>query len=568
MLGPAAQGARGLDPDADRWGGEIGQRDLFHLDDLHRSWIRACCDRALTSFIPRLVQDSLPAVRANVEYPVHLAADRRDGGADGVGRVEVLGPDDLADPRYPLGNQDAAAADGDQRAVVPRGLHPVDRLGEHHVGPRQRGREQPPVRAEPCRAARRRPAERRPAGRDRAVGQRGCRPAEDQRLLRQQVTDAARPHPDVTVVPALAGHHGAAAERDRDQVRHPEVGPDAADLHPLGGFPREPVGQHAEVGGGAPHVHHQRVRDPGEERGAADAVGRAAPDREDRVPQGLIQAHQRAVVLREERHRPQAVRGERVPHRAGHVAGDPGQGAVEYRRVLPLEQADRADLVAERDVHVAELALDHLGGQQLVARRDGGEHAGDRDAVGGLAGLPEEPRDGVGVERGQVLAVELDPAVHDRRPDGDRADQVRRPAEHGPDAVGGGPADPEHRHPPQVLALQDGVGGVGGAEHDVADPAGVGAGYAEHGADRRHDPAGDVGGAGHLGLGDHPVGGVHDHGVGVGAADVDAETAIRRWHRRAPPRAGSRSRSRTRAARPPRSPSRSARPDRSRRRSP
>jgi len=536
VLGHAAQGARGLDPDADRGGGEIGQRDLFYLDDLHRSWIRARCDRALASLIPRLVQDSLPAVRANVEYPVHLAADRRDGGADGVGHVEVLRPDDLADARYLLGNQDAAAADGDERAIVPGGLHPVDRLGEHHVGPGQRRREQPPVLADPLRAARRRRAERRPAGRDRAVGQRGCRPAEDQRLLRQQVTDAARPDADITVI---TGYHRAAAERDRDQIRHPEVGPDAADRHPLRGFPREPVGQHSEVSGGAAHVRHQRVGDPGEERGAADAVGWAAPDREDRVTQGLIQAHQRAVVLREERHRPQAVGGERVPHRAGHIAGDPGQGAVEYRRVLPLDQPDRADLVAERGVHVAELALDHLGGQQFVTRRDRGEHAGDRDAVGRIADLPEKPRDGVGVERGEILAVELDPAVHDRRADGDRADEVRRPPEHGPDAVGGGPADPEHRHPPQVPALQDGVGGVGGAEHDVADPAGVGAGCLEHGADRRHDPAGDVGGTRHLGLGDHPVGGVHDHGVGVGAADVDAETAIRRWHRQAPPRAGS-----------------------------
>ena len=245
----------------------------------------------------------------------------------------------------------------------------------------------------------------------------------------------------------------------------------------------------------------------------------------------------------------------------------PARAPLSIVGVLPLEQADRADLVAERDVHLAELPLDHLGGQQLVPRRDRGEHAGDHDPVGLVPHPAEEPRDGVGVQRGQVLAVELDPAVHDLGPDRDRLDEVPRPAEHGPDAVGGGPADPEHRHPPQVPALQDGVGRVGGAEHDVADPLRLDPWRAEHGVDRGDDPGRDVGRARHLGLGEHPVGGIHDHGVGVGAADVHTETAVRRWHRRAPPRAGSRIRSRTRAARRPRSLPRSARPGRSRRRS-
>jgi hypothetical protein len=544
----AAQGACRLDPDPDGGRGEVGQRYLFHLDYLHRVRVRARRDGAFAGFVPRLVQDGLPAVGAQVEDPVHLAADRRDGGADGIGRVEVLRPDDLADARYPVGNQDAAAADGDERAVLLGGLHPVDRLGEHHVGPGQRLGQHPLVAAEHVRPARAGQAQGGPPGRHRAVCQRGRCPAEHQRLLRQQVADAARPDAE----PGRAvGHHRAPAEGDRDQVRHPEVGPDAADLDALGRLPREAVGQHADIGGGAADVGHQRIGHPGEEGGAADAVGRAAADRQDGIAQGLVEAHQRAVVLREERHRPQAVRGQRGPHRPRHVAGHAGQGAVEDGGVLPLEQPDRADLVAERGVHVAEFALDHLGGEQLVTRRDRGEHAGDRDAVGRAADLAEEPRDGIGVERGQVLAVELDPAVHDRGAHRHGLDQVRRPPEHGPDAVGGRPADPDHRHPPQVPALQDGVGRVGGAEHDMADPAGIGARRPEHGVDRRHDPGGDVGAAWHLGLGDHPVGGVHDHGVGVGASDVDAETAVRRWHRRAPLRAGSRSRSRTRAARPP-----------------
>jgi hypothetical protein len=197
-----------------------------------------------------------------------------------------------------------------------------------------------------------------PSGRDRGVGERQRAAAEDQRLLLQEVADAARASADAFRV---AVNHGAAAERDRDQVRHPEVGPDAADLDSVGGLAREAVDQHADVGGGAAHVGDQGIGRAGEEGGAADAVGGAAADREYRIPEGLIEAHQRAVVLREQGRRRQAVRGERVPHGLCHVAGDPGQGPVEYRGVLPLEEPERADLVAERYVHLAELTLDHLG---------------------------------------------------------------------------------------------------------------------------------------------------------------------------------------------------------------
>jgi hypothetical protein len=130
----AAEGACGLDPDPDGRGGQVGQWDLFYLDDLHRGRVGAGRHRALAGIVLRFVEDRLPAARADVEYPVHLAAHRGDGGTDGVGRVEVLGPDDLADAGYLVRDEDAPAADGDERPGVPGGLHPVDRLGEHRVG--------------------------------------------------------------------------------------------------------------------------------------------------------------------------------------------------------------------------------------------------------------------------------------------------------------------------------------------------------------------------------------------------------------------------------------------------
>ena len=174
----------------------------------------------------------------------------------------------------------------------------------------------------------------------------------------------------------------------------------------------------------------------------------------------------------------------------------------------------------------------------------------------------------VGVERGQFPAVELDAAVHDRGADGDLGGEITRPVEDGPDAVGGRPADPDRRDPPQALALEHGVGRVRGPEHDVADPARLDGGRGQHRSDGGGDPAGDVRRGRHLGRDDQPVRRVHDHRVGVGAADVDPQPPVNRGHRRVPLPARSRSRSRTPAARSAASPWPSATPGRRRTRSP
>ena len=163
----------------------------------------------------------------------------------------------------------------------------------------------------------------------------------------------------------------------------------------------------------------------GEERRPADAVGRAAADREDRVAEGLVQAHQRAVVLREERGRAAGARPASRCIAMATVAGHPGQRAVQDRGVLALQQAQRADLVAERDVDLAQLPLDDLARPPVRAAVRRGENAGDRDPVGGARDLAEEPRDRVGVQRGQVPSVELDAAVDDHRAGRDRGGEVR-----------------------------------------------------------------------------------------------------------------------------------------------
>ncbi len=230
----------------------------------------------------------------------------------------------------------------------------------------------------------------------------------------------------------------------------------------------------------------------------------------------------------------------------------PDEGRVEDGGVLPLEQADRADLVAERDGHLAELALDDLRGEQLVPRRDRREDAGDRDPVAAPGDRAEERGDRVVVERRQVPAVELDPAGHDGRARRDHGGEVGWPFEHRPDAERGRGADPDHRDAMQLAALQHRVGRVRGPEHRVRDPcAAVAVSEVPITASSAATmPPVTSGVVGTLALASTRSVAVEDHGVGVGPADVDAESVVKRWHRRAPPRARSRSRSRTRAARP------------------
>jgi len=167
--------------------------------------------------------------------------------------------------------------------------------------------------------------------------------------------------------------------------------------------------------------------------------------------------------------RPCAVSASRMARATS--AGHAGQGPVEYRGVLPFDQPDRPDLVAERQVHLAELALDHLGRQQLVARRDRGDTLVTATPS---ACSPTCPRNRAmaSVSRGERSRPSNSiPPSTITAPTETARTRSGVPAVHGPDAVGGGAADPDHREPAQVHAFQYGVGGVGGAQHDVGDPA-------------------------------------------------------------------------------------------------
>src|SRR5919204_202322 len=88
------------------------------------------------------------------------------------------------------------------------------------------------------------------------------------------------------------------------------------------------------------------------------------------------------------------------PISTGDLAHDGRQRSVQHGRVLPLEQPNRADVVAEREIDIgSEERSGDLRGAQLVLGRDGREDARERDRVDRARKRLEETRETAGVER-------------------------------------------------------------------------------------------------------------------------------------------------------------------------
>ena len=156
-------------------------------------------------------------------------------------------------------------------------------------------------------------------------------------------------------------NHGAAAERDRDQVGHPEVGPYAADLHAREDSRGKPLASTPTSVEVPPTSTTIASAGAGQIRGATDPVGRSAADGEHRVPQRLVERHQRAVVLREIRHRhsPCAASASASPC---DLAGDTARAA--FRMVAFSRSSSPTEPISWlSEIVLAELALDDLGGR-------------------------------------------------------------------------------------------------------------------------------------------------------------------------------------------------------------
>jgi hypothetical protein len=318
----------------------------------------------------------------------------------------------------------------------------------------------------------------------------------------------------------------AAAERDRDEVRHPEVRTDPADFDGRAGLAREPVDEHADVGRRAAHICHESVRRAGQEGRAADAVRRAAADREHGVADGVVEGHQSPVVLGEEDHGLEVMRCERRLERSRDSARHRAERRVHDRRVLAFEQTDRPDLVAERDRQVAQLLADDVRGGRLMLVRDRGEHARHRDRLGLTGHLAEEGAQAVLAQRNDLAAVELHPSADDRLADGDRLTQIRGPVVERRDGCGRRGPDPDNRHPLQAGSLEHRVGGVRRAEHDMTDPARLDGGLGEDGVQGGGDTSCDVSARRSFGFRHQGAVSVEDRRIGVRPADVDPQAQV------------------------------------------
>src|SRR5215472_17811771 len=82
LLGHAAEGAGSLDSDPHCRAGEIGKRDLFDLDDPHVVRVSSGRNRVFPRLVAGFRQRGGPPLGAEMEDPVHVAADRGDRGAD------------------------------------------------------------------------------------------------------------------------------------------------------------------------------------------------------------------------------------------------------------------------------------------------------------------------------------------------------------------------------------------------------------------------------------------------------------------------------------------------------
>ena len=173
-------------------------------------------------------------------------------------------------------------------------------------------------------------------------------------------------------------------------------------------------------------------------------------------------------------------------------------------------------------------------------------------AAGGSGERVEEPADRRLVERDDLAAVVLVATPISGRADEDGVHAARRASRSaaGTEALAGAPrrsAATRSRPRRSISALVVWVV----PEHRVGEPLALDRGLGEQGGDGVGDPGGDVSCRRALDGGDQAAALVEDDRVRVGPADVDAEPVVNRLRHRAPPTGtGSRSRSRTPAARP------------------
>ena len=340
---------------------------------------------------------------------------------------------------------------------------------------------------------------------------------------------------------ALGGHPGdrAATGADRDDVDHRDLARVGAD-RALGGEGRLAVEHHRDVGRGAAAVageHPVEAGPPGDE-GRTERAGRGAGQhRRDRLVHHLVGGEHAAVGLHH-------VEGDRAPAGEAVEPGvDVADVAADVRLDRGVDEGGHRALVlavlaqhlgADRHHGVRVLAAQHLAHRELVGVVGVGVQEAHPDRGDVVRAEPAGGGHGIRlVERAQLVALEVHPAADGAHVVG--GDDARRldPEVGVAVAVGHGLAgDLEHElvalgrdeAEPLDLALEQLVGGDGGAVADGGDVVTGGAQHAEDLLDAGDEPVGGVGGRARRLGGDELAGVlVEGHDVGERAPGVDAD---------------------------------------------
>src|SRR5215472_1107463 len=455
--------AGGLRPNAYGRVGQVGEGNLLDLDDLDSSRVSPCEHGAAAGRGTDRVDGRRAICGGEPHHGLGLTTDVRERGTNRVRNIVVAWPQDVANSWQRIGHQEGAATYGDDWTHRPSRFDPVDAIRKDRVQLTQRPPELPPPGR--CQG---RVTENGATCRRGRIRQ-GCRAAaEDHRGFGNAIPDTV--WPKRRRPPVRESKHGAASKSEADEVRHPEVRPDPAELEWRRRLSGETVGYRPYVRRGSSHVYDQAVIESREVRGSSNAVRGPAAGGQDGMVERIVEAHQTAVVLSEEDERLEPVRVEGAAERLGDASGNSPKSGVEHRRVLPLQEADGANFMAQGQVHVAAGHLPHtIGCPQLVLWRDGRKHAHDRDSVDALCDRLHETRDGVLVERRQRATVKLEAATHDDFARRHCDAQVRRPCGQRRHGLGRGRPKANDGNAAQASTLEDRVGRVGRPEHHVGD---------------------------------------------------------------------------------------------------
>ena len=213
-----------------------------------------------------------------------------------------------------------------------------------------------------------------------------------------------------------------------------------------------------------------------------------------------------------------------LPDAGDYTLGGDGEGGVEGGCIFALQNAHPAYSMGEGDAKFGGRFSDDVGGPLFVTGFDGRKYPADGD---GFDAFSLHLQHGVSnlfrVQGRNLPPVELVASVGHVAAAADGVLKRIRPIAEGGQEGGGGEAQTQHGGLGQPPLLQQGVGEVGRAQHHRRRLR-VTACIAHDGPDRRFDAGGYVGAGGDFGLGQKFFS-LHDNGVGIGAANVYANSS-------------------------------------------